>query len=143
MPTTPTFPMSVGGRLRRADAGRGRPVHDGAGRLVGFATVATRADLTDAMAAGLAEVLATAELPAGAANLLTADVTELAAELLHAGVDGVDLDGAPAELAREAADAGFGCCRRHRSTRAWPACWPGARSRPCGSPWAAEARVLG
>src|SRR5689334_2551862 len=43
--------MLVGGRLRRAEAGRGRPVHDAAGALVGQATVASPADVTDAVAA--------------------------------------------------------------------------------------------
>jgi aldehyde dehydrogenase (NAD+) len=40
--------------------------------------------------AGLAELLATAELPAGAANLLAGDVAELAPTLVRAGVDGLD-----------------------------------------------------
>jgi acyl-CoA reductase-like NAD-dependent aldehyde dehydrogenase len=48
-------------------------------------------------AAALAEVLATAELPAGAANLLTGPVGELAPRLSR--VDGVDLTGVPDDLA--------------------------------------------
>ena len=40
MPALPTFPMLLGGRLRRAEAGRGRPVHDAGGTLVGHATTA-------------------------------------------------------------------------------------------------------
>jgi acyl-CoA reductase-like NAD-dependent aldehyde dehydrogenase len=48
-------------------------------------------------AAALAEVLATAELPAGAANVLTGPVTELATRLT--GVDGLDLTGAPGDVA--------------------------------------------
>ena len=51
MAALPTFPVLVGGRLRRAEAGRGRPVHDAAGALVGQATVASAADVTDAVAA--------------------------------------------------------------------------------------------
>lgn len=54
MPALPTFPILVGGRLRRADGGRGRPVHDAAGRVVGHATAASPADVTDAVAAGRA-----------------------------------------------------------------------------------------
>ena len=42
-------------------------------------------------------MLATAELPAGAANLLTGPVGELAPRL--SGVDGVDLTGVPDDLA--------------------------------------------
>jgi acyl-CoA reductase-like NAD-dependent aldehyde dehydrogenase len=221
--------MLIGGRLRRAEAGRGRPLHDDAGTVVGFSTAASGADLADAVAAaraalpgwsgisahergrllfavaevlderrdrlatdaavpaddvgtavdrwlwyagwtdklagvlgavhpvagpyaswstpqpvgvvgvlgpaallglvdGLASVLAagatavvvaphdppravlaTAELPAGAANLLTGDVAELAPELARA-VDGLDLAGAPGEsaarLGRDAAARG-------------------------------------
>jgi acyl-CoA reductase-like NAD-dependent aldehyde dehydrogenase len=51
---SPTYPMLVGGRLRRADAGRGRPVHDATGAHIGFATTATGADVTDAVAAARA-----------------------------------------------------------------------------------------
>ena len=43
--------MLVGGRLRRADAGRGRPLHDDTGVVVGFATAASRTDLADAVTA--------------------------------------------------------------------------------------------
>jgi acyl-CoA reductase-like NAD-dependent aldehyde dehydrogenase len=55
----PTFPMLVGGRLRRAGTGRGRPVydgpdHDGTAALVGFATAASPTDLADAVAAARA-----------------------------------------------------------------------------------------
>jgi len=46
--------MLVGGRLRRAEAGRGRPLHDDAGTVVGFSTAASRADLADAVAAARA-----------------------------------------------------------------------------------------
>jgi acyl-CoA reductase-like NAD-dependent aldehyde dehydrogenase len=48
-------------------------------------------------AAALAEVLASAELPAGAANVLTGPVGELATRLT--GVDGLDLTGAPDDVA--------------------------------------------
>jgi len=60
--------------------------------------------------AALAEVLATAALPAGTANLVTGDVGELAQQLVRAGVDGLDLAGAPADhaadLERDAAERG-------------------------------------
>lgn len=46
--------MLVGGRLRRAETGRGHPVHDAAGALVGHATAASPADVTDAVAAARA-----------------------------------------------------------------------------------------
>ncbi len=46
--------MLVGGRLRRAEVGRGRPVHDAAGTLVGHATAASGADVADAVAAARA-----------------------------------------------------------------------------------------
>lgn len=59
---------------------------------------------------GLAEVLATSALPAGVVNLLTGDVAGLAGQLLRAGVDGLDLAGAPADdaaaLERSAAERG-------------------------------------
>ncbi|MBL8928311.1 MAG: aldehyde dehydrogenase family protein [Pseudonocardia sp.] len=51
-------------------------------------------------AAALAEVLATAELPAGAANVLTGPVGDLATRLT--GVDGLDLTGAPDVVAAAA-----------------------------------------
>ena len=54
-------------------------------------------------AAALADVLATAELPAGAANVLTGPVGELATQLT--GVDGLDLTGAPDDLAADVAAA--------------------------------------
>ncbi len=46
--------MLVGGRLRRAEAGRGRPVHVAAGGLVGHSTAASRADVGTAVAAARA-----------------------------------------------------------------------------------------
>ena len=50
----------------------------------------------------LAEALATSDVPAGVANLLTGRTAELAPWLAtHAEVDGLDLAGAPAELAVE------------------------------------------
>jgi acyl-CoA reductase-like NAD-dependent aldehyde dehydrogenase len=50
----PTFPLLVGGRLRRAEAGRGRPVRDAAGDVVAVATTASAADLSEAVAAARA-----------------------------------------------------------------------------------------
>jgi acyl-CoA reductase-like NAD-dependent aldehyde dehydrogenase len=60
-------------------------------------------------AVGLGEVLATSDVPGGVVNLLTGQVTELGPWLAaHADVDGLDLAGAPDELAvdleRAAAD---------------------------------------
>ena len=53
-------------------------------------------------AVGLAEVLATSDVPPGVANILTGKVTELAPWLAaHAEVHGLDLTGAPRELAAE------------------------------------------
>jgi acyl-CoA reductase-like NAD-dependent aldehyde dehydrogenase len=53
-------------------------------------------------AVGLAEVLATSDLPGGVANVLTGRVAELAPWLAtHEEVQGLDLGGAPAELAVE------------------------------------------
>ncbi|HVH24540.1 MAG TPA: aldehyde dehydrogenase family protein, partial [Pseudonocardia sp.] len=53
-------------------------------------------------AVGLAEVLATSDVPPGVANILTGRVAELAPWLAaHAEVHGLDLTGAPAELAAE------------------------------------------
>ena len=59
--------------------------------------VAERGHTTSA----LAELLAVADLPAGVANLVTGDVIELGPELGRAGVDGLDLDAAPAEVSAE------------------------------------------
>jgi acyl-CoA reductase-like NAD-dependent aldehyde dehydrogenase len=53
-------------------------------------------------AVGLAEVLATSDVPPGVANILTGRVAELAPWLAaHAEVHGLDLTGAPGELAAE------------------------------------------
>jgi acyl-CoA reductase-like NAD-dependent aldehyde dehydrogenase len=53
-------------------------------------------------AVGLGEVLATSDVPGGVVNLLTGQVTELGPWLAaHADVDGLDLAGAPDELAVE------------------------------------------
>jgi acyl-CoA reductase-like NAD-dependent aldehyde dehydrogenase len=54
-------------------------------------------------AAALAEVIATTELPAGAANVLTGPVGELATRLT--GVDGLDLTGAPDDVAPDVVTA--------------------------------------
>jgi acyl-CoA reductase-like NAD-dependent aldehyde dehydrogenase len=75
------------------------------------------------LAGVLSEVLALAELPAGAASLLTGDVPALVANLTAAGVDGLDLAGAaeptsvssPARVLRPAAAPTDGLAR----LRAW------------------------
>jgi acyl-CoA reductase-like NAD-dependent aldehyde dehydrogenase len=51
VPALPTFPTLVGGRLHRAAVGRGRPVHDAAGVLLGFSTSASPGDVAQAVAA--------------------------------------------------------------------------------------------
>ncbi|MCY7342400.1 MAG: aldehyde dehydrogenase family protein [Pseudonocardia sp.] len=64
-------------------------------------------------AVGLAEVLATSDVPAGVANLLTGRVAELAPWLAaHAEVQALDLIGAPAELAVELERAAAGTVKR-------------------------------
>jgi acyl-CoA reductase-like NAD-dependent aldehyde dehydrogenase len=89
--------MLVGGRLRRAEAGRGRPVHDAAGALVGHATTASPTDVTDAVAA------ARAAFPAwsGASAHERGRVLHAVAELLDQRLDRLGTD--PAD-ARAAAD---------------------------------------
>ena len=109
MPALPAFPVLVGGRLRRADAGRGRPVHDTAGTLVGHATAASPVDVTDAVAA------ARAAFPAwsGASVHERARVLHDIAELLDQRLDGLGAGGncgtpstpsTPSTDARAAAD---------------------------------------
>jgi acyl-CoA reductase-like NAD-dependent aldehyde dehydrogenase len=61
----------------------------------------------------LAEVLATSDVPGGVANLLTGRVAELAPWLAsHGEVQGLDLAGAPAELAAELERAAAGDVKR-------------------------------
>src|SRR5690349_6013816 len=66
--------MLVGGRLRRADAGRGLPVHDAAGTVVAFATTASRTDLTDAVVAARAALPGWSALPPQERGRLMFDV---------------------------------------------------------------------
>ncbi|MFC4947093.1 aldehyde dehydrogenase family protein [Pseudonocardia sp. GCM10023141] len=64
-------------------------------------------------AIGLAEVLATSDLPGGVANLLTGSATELGPRLAaHAEVQALDLAGAPEELAAELERAAAGTVKR-------------------------------
>lgn len=64
-------------------------------------------------AIGLAEVLATSDLPGGVANLLTGRVAELAPWLAaHAEVQALDLAGAPEDIAAELEHAGAGTVKR-------------------------------
>ncbi|HUY29409.1 MAG TPA: aldehyde dehydrogenase family protein [Acidimicrobiales bacterium] len=61
----------------------------------------------------LGEVLATADVPAGAVNILTGRTAELAPVLAaHRDVDALDLAGAPAELATELERAAAGSVKR-------------------------------
>src|SRR3954447_7915453 len=92
--------MLVGGRLRRAEAGRGRPVHDAGGTLVGHATTASPADVADAVAA------ARAALPgwSGASAHERGRVLHDVAELLDQSVDRLAAAGADPADARAAAD---------------------------------------
>lgn len=64
-------------------------------------------------AAELAEVLATSDLPGGVANLLTGHGEELGPWLAaHADVDGLDLIGAPEQMATELERAAAGTVKR-------------------------------
>jgi acyl-CoA reductase-like NAD-dependent aldehyde dehydrogenase len=54
VPTVPSFPILVGGRLRRAGTGLGRPLHDAGGALVGHAVVASPAEVARGVAAARA-----------------------------------------------------------------------------------------
>lgn len=64
-------------------------------------------------AIGLAEVLATSDVPGGVANLLTGNVAELAPWLAaHAEVQALDLAGAPADMATELERAAAGTVKR-------------------------------
>jgi acyl-CoA reductase-like NAD-dependent aldehyde dehydrogenase len=64
-------------------------------------------------AIGLAEVLATSDLPGGVANLLTGHVAELAPWLAaHAEVQALDLAGAPEDMAAELEHAAAGTVKR-------------------------------
>jgi acyl-CoA reductase-like NAD-dependent aldehyde dehydrogenase len=74
----------------------------------------------------LTEVLATSDVPAGVVNVITGRVAETAPRLAsHADVDGLDLTGAPAELATELQIAAADNLKRVL--------------RPAGEPdWAAE-----
>jgi acyl-CoA reductase-like NAD-dependent aldehyde dehydrogenase len=69
--------MLVGGRLRRAQAGRGRPVRDAEGALVGLATAASGADVTDAVAAARAALPGWAGASADERGRLLYGVAEL------------------------------------------------------------------
>jgi acyl-CoA reductase-like NAD-dependent aldehyde dehydrogenase len=61
----------------------------------------------------LGEVLATSDLPAGVANLLTGDAAEIGPWLAeHADVDAIDLAGAPAPLAMELERSAAGTIKR-------------------------------
>ena len=96
----PTFPMLVGGRLRRAEAGRGRPVHDAGGALVGHATAASPADVADAVAAARAALPGWSGAEAHERGRVLHDV----AELLAQRVDRLAAAGADPADARAAAD---------------------------------------
>jgi acyl-CoA reductase-like NAD-dependent aldehyde dehydrogenase len=64
-------------------------------------------------AIGLAEVLATSDVPGGAVNVLTGRTAELAPWLAaHAEVQGIDLAGAPQELAAPLEHAAAGTVKR-------------------------------
>jgi acyl-CoA reductase-like NAD-dependent aldehyde dehydrogenase len=75
---------------------------------VGATAVVIVPDEARQPAAALGELLAVSGLPAGVANLLLGPIDDQAPELARAGIDGLDLAGAPAagaaELARAAAE---------------------------------------
>jgi acyl-CoA reductase-like NAD-dependent aldehyde dehydrogenase len=77
VPAAPTFPMLVGGRLRRAAPGQGLPVHDTAGAPAGFATTASTADVAQAVAAARAALPGWADAPAAERGRVLAGVAEL------------------------------------------------------------------
>jgi acyl-CoA reductase-like NAD-dependent aldehyde dehydrogenase len=80
-------------------------------------------------AVGLAEVLATSDVPGGVANILTGRVAELAPWLAaHAECQALDLAGAPAELAVELERAAADTVKRvlpRPATEPDPMCTPG------------------
>jgi acyl-CoA reductase-like NAD-dependent aldehyde dehydrogenase len=96
--------MLVGGRLRRAEAGRGRPVHDAAGALVGHATVASPADVTDAVAAARAALPAWSGASAHERGRVLHGIADLLDQRLDRLAPGADFGKAAADDARAAAD---------------------------------------
>ena len=80
---------------------------------VGATTVVVASQARPLPAIGLAEVLATSDVPAGAVNVLTGRTAELAPWLAaHAEVQGLDLAGAPEELAVDLERAAAGTVKR-------------------------------
>jgi acyl-CoA reductase-like NAD-dependent aldehyde dehydrogenase len=80
---------------------------------VGATAVVVASELRPLPAIGLAEVLATSDVPGGAVNILTGRTAELAPWLAaHAEVHGLDLAGAPEELAVELERAAAGTVKR-------------------------------
>ena len=79
----------------------------------GCTAVVVAAEARPLPAIGLAEVLATSDVPAGVANMLTGRTAELAPWLAaHAEVQALDLAGAPAELAADLERAAAGTVKR-------------------------------
>ena len=92
--------------------GRGGELDGGAPRVVAVAS-----ETAPLAAIELAEVLATSDLPGGVVNLLTGYRSELGPWLAaHAEVDGLDLTGAPEELAVELERAAADTVKRVMAT---------------------------
>ena len=80
---------------------------------VGATAVVVASEARPLPAIGLAEVLATSDVPSGVVNVLTGRTAELAPWLAaHAEVQGLDLAGAPEELAVELERAAAGTVKR-------------------------------
>jgi acyl-CoA reductase-like NAD-dependent aldehyde dehydrogenase len=81
--------------------------------VTGNTAVVVAAECAPLPAITLAEALATSDLPGGVANILTGHRAELTPWLAsHQDVDGIDLCGAPADLAEEAERAAAGNLKR-------------------------------
>jgi acyl-CoA reductase-like NAD-dependent aldehyde dehydrogenase len=79
----------------------------------GCTAVVVAAEARPLPAIELAEALATSDVPGGVANLLTGRAAELGPWLAaHAEVHGIDLAGAPAEVAAELEEAAAGTVKR-------------------------------
>ena len=102
----------------------------------GCTAVVVAPQLRPLPAVGLAEVLATSDVPAGVANILTGRTAELAPWLAaHADVQALDLVGAPGRAGRGAGAGG----RRHGQAGAAPA---GRRTGPRRPPGLTRLRAF-
>jgi acyl-CoA reductase-like NAD-dependent aldehyde dehydrogenase len=101
----------------------------------GCTAVVVAAEARPLPAIELAEALATSDVPGGVANLLTGRAAELGPWLAaHAEVHGIDLAGAPAEVAAELEEAAAGTVKRVLPR-------PSAEPDPAGPPGIARLRA--